>query len=581
MHILLPILKKYISNGNLAITIFLFVSLLILLFVALIVIKSFKSNIKKKSMKKNHIREFKIDFIANSVMYVDISKSKYKNYLSVTDFYNQFNVNDRIEVKNWLKDLCDKKKTSPFIAKFVTNKTEKSDVLVLFRPIKVNSQDKIIHLESYIYPNIKKNIAMKGGKSNLMDENAILNYIDNYKKKAKKSANLISVSLFENDSYVGDKSLLNRFYTLLALLDKIFPKLKKSNFFFFHDYATLCFVCFENKSNENIVNDDIVSITSTFLDRLIKANNNSNTIDYRLSINQSVHSDFKENIIKTIDYAKYAIDSLSEEKVVFVTNKINFEDTNLFVQQEEVKKIIENKDIKTLYAPFVDIETGKNKGFITSISFNNEIISDSDSLYHLAYSLSLQKELLTILFDNILSTLNDSNIRKKKRTIFIPLPLQYIEFIVQNIDLSKFVETSIVILINYNDILKEKDLNEIKLLLDILKQKNASIGIYCENTNLDLPSSILECTSFIVFAPYLFNRIKKRMASQISLSGLTASINKKNIEYLAEGVDTIAYTELLQSIGVNYISGSSIGESKENLEEVSKLTTQKISDFFE
>ena len=150
--------KLYELLGNTYVIIF---SLMFLILIYLIIF-TYK-HIRTKKLKQivsyedNNVRYFSIHYEKNYVYSVDKRNLSHKRKEDLNWFYNCFAPGEKVRLEVWLNELMKKEHKAPHHLE-VTTKV-KGTKLLIFTVIDVthiNYEQKIIHLESRLFPSIQK-----------------------------------------------------------------------------------------------------------------------------------------------------------------------------------------------------------------------------------------------------------------------------------------------------------------------------------------------------------------------------------------------------------------------------------------
>ena len=145
----------------------------IVMFIILIAVLIYTClSIRTKKLKQivwyedNNVRFFTIHYEKDYVYSVDKRNLSTKRKENLEWFYNCFTPGERLKVMAWLNELMQKDHASENHIEVMTKvKNVKQPVFTVIDVTHINYEDKIIHLESRLFPTIKKERKTKTSKT--------------------------------------------------------------------------------------------------------------------------------------------------------------------------------------------------------------------------------------------------------------------------------------------------------------------------------------------------------------------------------------------------------------------------------
>ena len=176
----------------------LFLSLLIFFIYIFAFNKKNKNDLSYITSGKNNIRLFTIHYEKKYVYVVDKKDFKGKRKESFEWFYNGFSNEDSLRVKVWIDEMIRKDKSlKTNLEVYVNIKRSKTPIFSVLSCTGIDYENKVIHLESHLFPEIKGNKNNNQAKDDqIISFNGLSNY---YYSLKNEKVNLYLIRIFSKD----------------------------------------------------------------------------------------------------------------------------------------------------------------------------------------------------------------------------------------------------------------------------------------------------------------------------------------------------------------------------------------------
>ena len=161
-------LLSLLTEWHVVLFLIMFIILIVVLVLTCIFIRTKKLR-QIVTYEDNNVRYFSIHFDKNYVYSVDKRNLSKKRKENLEWFYNCFSPGEKVRLQVWLNELVKVDHTAPNHLEVTTKvKNVKQPIFTVVDVTHINYKDKIIHLESRLFPTIKKNKRSKNSKTNIV-----------------------------------------------------------------------------------------------------------------------------------------------------------------------------------------------------------------------------------------------------------------------------------------------------------------------------------------------------------------------------------------------------------------------------
>ncbi|MDD7735442.1 MAG: hypothetical protein PT941_01510 [Bacillales bacterium] len=523
---------------------------------------------------KNNIRLFTIHYEEKYVYVVDKKDFKGKREESFEWFYNGFANEDAIRVKVWIDEMIRKDKAlKNNLEVYVNIKRNKNPIFSVLTCTGIDYENKVIHLESHLFPEIKGiKINSQSKDDQIKNYNSLSNY---YYSLKNEKVNLYFIRVFSKEE--KDNAFEWNKKVIMTLLISRIRKLISNT-------MKICLL----KNNEIVILENHIGnknktiafghMISQEVAKILYLNTTQNVYLHKIGIATSRNNQSFEDLIK---YAKEMTFSSDEENNLVIFNSSS---ENKDMSQELSKKIndiIINNQGDVEYTTIYNCINGHLLGFYSKLNIKNSYFNSFDEIQDYAYSYSQIDELIEMLYKKINSIyVNKYFITSEKRRLFLHTKIKYYQSILNNVNKINLLDNiKTVIVIKDVDINKEAISNN-KFLMEALhalkNEHKIRIGLEFTSTSLEMSDEILKLFDYFIFDfNENFSNLLSSNQEQILIQNLVTTLFDYPLgKLLAVNLSSWQAIEYFASLGFKYVSGPIFGHE---VNKIPPVDTKKIN----
>ena len=525
----------------------------------------------------NNVRYFSIHFDKNYVYSVDKRNLSKKRKENLEWFYNCFSPGEKVRLQVWLNELVKVDHTAPNHLEVTTKvKNVKQPIFTVVDVTHINYKDKIIHLESRLFPTIKKNKRTKNSKTNIVYytemPKILLDYEDN--PRTLFLIRLSSLDTVEKENTDFDFTL----FTLL--ISRLVKFLSPSRY--------LC----QLKSNEIVIVDlkmrtknEAIALGHSFakvIQKTLGLSSTNDSISYRIGINQEKkqESDFTTLTRFAREVAIYAeTNNLSTDVLIYDHNSIKHQE-NVSQIIANIKRNIDRRLFTCLYTPILNTKDGTVFGYDCLLSAPKSVVYSITSMLEYASHNNFLVDLLRVLYLETNSGYTFSSSRAySTQFVTMPIKLSYYEEIIEiftRIERPKNVNT--IFILNDKDI-DDIDVNETTKILRKLKHHNLTIGLEITSTSLVLLPEILKLFDYFIINGTSFSNVSHSQPL-ILFSDMISRLGSYKGTIIATEVHNWTLIELFINLNIKHISSPLFGQRDKTLPLIEYRKVNKLVNIY-
>lgn len=554
---------------------------MILLLISLIIFTLV--TIREKKLKQvctyedNNVRYFSIHYENNYVYAVDKRNLTLKRKERLSWFYNCFSPSDRYRVTFWLTELMKKDHSVPHHLEVTTKvKNVKHPVFTVIDVTHINYEEQIIHLESRLFPTIKREKKTKNSKS------SIIYYTEMPKLLLEHEDNprtLFLIRLSSIDSIEKDNTDVS--HTLSTL---IMSRLVK----FLSPTRYLCAL----KSNEIVIVDfklrtknEAIALGHSFakeIKRTLGLSSINDSFSFRIGINQEKknESDFSTLTRFAREVAIYAeSNGLINDVIIYDSNSIRQEE-NVAQIITNIKRNIDRRLFTCTYTPIINCKDGRTFGYDCSLHAPKSVVYSISSMLDYASHNNFLVDLLRILYlETNHAYSSNSSIAYTSQFLTMPIKLSFYEEIIDiftRIQRPRNVNT--IFILNDKDI-DEIDVNETISILKKLKHNNLTIGLEITSTSLTLLPEIVKQFDYFIINGHSFTNLKESQ-HLILFSDMITRLGSYKGTIIATELKTWVLIELFINLNITYISSPLFGQKDKQIPQPDIRKINKLQNIY-
>ena len=552
----------------------LFLSLLVFFIYIFAFNKKNKNDLSYITSGKNKIRIFTIHYEKKYVDVVDKKDFKGKRKESFEWFYNGFSNEDSLRVKVWIDEMIRKDKSlKTNLEVYVNIKRSKTPIFSVLSCTGIDYENKVIHLESHLFPEIKGNRNNNQAKDDqIISFNGLSNY---YYSLKNEKVNLYLIRIFSKDDknphFEWNKKVIMTL--LVSRIRKLISNSMKISILKNNEIAIL-----ESHIRSNNKTIAFGHMISQEIAKILYLNTTQNYYLHKIGIATSTNNQSFDELLK---YAKEMTFSNEEDNNVVIYNSSNDNNDMSLEIAKKINDIIINKQGDVEYTTIYNCINGHLLGFYSKLNITNSYFTSFDEIQDYAYSYSLLDELIDMLYHKInLVYINKYFITSEKRRLFLRTKVKYYQSIlkaINKINLPDNIKT--VIVIKDVDINKEAISNNKFLMesLHALKEDNRiRIGLEFTSTFLEMSDEILKLFDYFIFDfNENFSSLLSSNQEQILIQNLVTTLfDYPTGKLLAVNLSSWQAIEYFASLGFKYVSGPLFGQE---INKIPPVNTKKIN----
>lgn len=550
---------------------FIFIFIILFTYLLFAIIYFHRRGIKKQAdIGYNNIRIYSIHYDENLVYAVDKRNMSHPRKETLEWFYNSFTPDDKLRIITWFNAIQKEDHVAPnHLEVYVKIKNVKTPVFAIINVTSNNYEKKIIHLESRLFPDLKK-----FKKKNRNSKNYLKRYTE---MPAVLNAHISSprtifiIKLFTNSDLDKTNTNINHIITTL-LLSRLSKNLSSNRYMCLLKSNEIAIVDLEiNTRNEAIA--QCISIKEEVKKTMFLGSISNNTT-FTIGAIQEKHAveSFEQLTKIAREMAIYAHNSNSQESFML------YDESQQIATKEAIDKII--SDIKSTidhrlfsckYVPILNTKNGELLGYDCSLS-SSSIISIPD-MQDYALNYGFIEDLIVGLYREI-NRANKEN--KPEKDIFLTLTIKPIHY-QAIINAHKKVRTpsnseTLFVLLD-EDI--ETELVTSSSFISELKQAKLKVGLELTSTTLSLQSDIMEQFDYIYLQESTFKDVLTGPDS-VFFKDMVTRLKGYPGKIIATGVSSQQMIELFKTSDINIISSKLFGEKEKEYPQFDKKKINKL-----
>ena len=554
---------------------------MLLIFIGLIIFTLL--TIREKKLKQvctyedNNVRYFSIHFENDYVYSVDKRNLSRKRKERLSWFYNCFSSSDRLRVTFWLNELIKKDHSVPHHLEVTTKvKNVKHPVFTVIDVTHINYENQIIHLESRLFPTIKKEKKTKNSKTSIIYYTEMSKLLLEYEDNPRT---LFLIRLSSIDSLEKDNTNVN--YTLSTL---IMSRLVK----FLSPTRYLCAL----KSNEIVIVDfklrsknEAIALGHNLakeIQRTLDLSSTNESFSFRIGINQEKknESDFSTLTRFAREVAIYAeSNGLVNNVIIYDHNSIKQEE-NVAQIITNIKRNIDRRLFTCKYTPIINCKDGKTFGYDCSLHAPKSVVYSISSMLDYASHNNFLEDLLRVLYlETNQAYSSHSSIAYTSQFLTMSIKLSFYEEIIDiftRVHRPRNINT--IFILNDKDI-DDIDVNETISILKKLKQHNLTIGLEITSTSLTLIPEIVKQFDYFIINGNSFTNLKESQ-HLILFSDMITRLGSYKGTIIATELKTWVLIELFINLNITYISSPLFGQKDKQIPQTDIRKINKLQNIY-
>lgn len=508
----------------------------------------------------NTIRIYILDLANDKVNYFNRSNLRKRYSIPLVDFYNHFQENEREDLISWVHDLIDKEKeTSNFKEVHVISKNRKSNFYSLLQIEKVNYRKQLIYMNSFlIKPSTYK-------KSNVRDNSYKFSSLDLFNKMVSSTSKGTTFAFSFYDKRNKDEEISRLIYLQFVNIFNNYISSSRPMI----EYGTHQIVVSELHSySKQQLLQLIVSIKSD-INTYLMISSLQDKIGYTIGVAENKYFVREtEKLVNTvISLASTALED--EEEMLFYEKGRKLEGNSQEDYRTEVERIIRDKKIKYLFRPIINLEKCSIMGYQSFAETEDSFFMNIKELKNYALRTEDDRSLFATIARN---TITRFSLEKDSETVRLFFNLNNLEKNYVNRTLSHIQnirDIHIVLVYSEDELVDLPENGDDDLVNEIRNFKSRGYEIALEISDNDLTLSSIIYGAFDFFMVDVNTNLKMgskySQRSLYNFRGLVERLLKYHRPIIAVDVPSWDSVELIDKLGINYISSDVVSMKSENV----------------
>ncbi len=508
----------------------------------------------------NTIRIYILDLANDKVSYFNRSNLRKRYSIPLIDFYNHFQENEREDLISWVHDLIDKEKeTSNFKEVHVISKNRKSNFYSLLQIEKVNYRKQLIYMNSFlIKPSTYK-------KNNVRDNSYKFSSQDLFNKMVSSTSKGTTFAFNFYDKRNKDEEISRLIYLQFVNIFNNYISSSRPMI----EYGTHQIVVSELHSySKQQLLQLIVSIKSD-INTYLMISSLQDKIGYTIGVAENKYFVREtEKLVNTV--VSLASTALEDEEEMLIYEKgRKLEGNSQEDYRTEVERIIRDKKIKYLFRPIINLEKCSIMGYQSFAETEDSFFMNIKELKNYALRTEDDRSLFATIARN---TITRFSLEKDSETVRLFFNLNNLEKNYVNRTLSHIQnirDIHIVLVYSEDELVDLPENGDDDLVNEIrnFKSRGYEIALEISDNDLTLSSIIYGAFDFFMVDVNTNLKIGSKYSQRnlYNFRGLVERLLKYHRPIIAVDVPSWDSVELIDKLGINYISSDVVSMKSENV----------------
>lgn len=546
--------------------------ILIIYFICFLSINPKKS--KKRMMAKtlNVVRHYSIHYKENYVYTFDKFRLKNGRRKSFEWFYDTFSLKDRKRVEVWLKELQKENHSVPHhLELHIKIKNVNTTIFTVISVSSINYDKGIIHLESRVFPNIKKT-------SNIRKRDRVITHykelpdIISQNKTAPKNIFLIRLySINELD----DLSRINHLVITL-IISRLLKYCSKTRFISLLNQNEILILDFKiTTKNEAYA---LSHTLSAEISKILFLSSIYEDYEYKIGIVQKKEcsATLNEEIKLAREMSILAQNDESNAVEIIYDENTHQNNNN---KDESILKDIRNYMDKRLfncsYIPILNTYDSAIFGYMCELVAPNALINNVEDMLEYASKTNFLTELIRILYIETNKVFNlNTNLNRFVYTTMLLKPSYYLSFIDVYNHTEKPNHTKTIFIIEDDDLYEDQQ--KALQIIKELKKVGMCLGLKITSTNLDLTPEIMRSFDFFFLYEESFKKAYEAQ-NQILYGDMISRLSFYSAQIISVNISSWPLIDFACKHSIKHLSSPLFAEGTKILPQIDSKRINKFS----
>lgn len=540
-------------------------AIVLLIILSITVIIYYKKDYKRIALNYEdyNTRYFSIHYDEQYVYSVDDKTLTKKRKENLDWFYSSFIPQDKLRVIVWINALQkEDTKASNYLEVHTKIQFPKRNVYTILTVTSINYEKKIIHIESRIFPNIKKSRMELGRKLNIKNEKDMPTLL-NERKDSPCTMFLCQLFTEENNS----TKITNILVTIL--LSRLLKFTSKNRLICSTENNYITIVSFNSCTDVEV--SSLGNKIAKEISRILFLSSISNNISFKIGIikDSNREYDFYKLISIGEEITNYAYQNELSSNVIIYNQNMNYQIEQDSEDIDELKSVINENLFTQTITPILN-----TKGQIFGYDINFNVISDKIKSFEELQTIALENnytfELESVFYRNAHSLFIGHAPKTNQHILFDIKPdcCNYIKDIIASNQSAKKAQTIFV--------LKDYDVNDDLITkLQELETSGINFALEITSTTLTLSAELMKIFPYFILRETTFdsNFTGQYLAF---FSDMVNRISTYKGKIIATGISSWSNIEILLNLNVGLISSKQIAQSTAGMPTIDDKRIEKL-----
>jgi|GEM_PF-1264359 len=521
-------------------------------------------------------RVYTIYLDTNKVVYFDRTNPRKIKTSDIDTFLKQYAAEDYYRVSNWLKQLANPKKETPWHleAQAVLRQSKRTMFSVL-ETVKVDAEAKIIHLNSFL---LRYLTPRKGRKQHRGSNVITLPEANHRLEKSQANRGATYLIRFFYKKYQGNTGMYISSVFLKKLKDKITAFLSMGLYLVEQEASEI--VLLEMK---NLTTNEHMQIAHSLAHTIVKyleVSGLKDDISYAIGVVENKF--FPHNFEELLHHARLMADLAERRDTIIAIYDRNqsFTEMSAKAVELEIVDIIKARKYEIKFRPIVDVSDYQIKAYFSAINIMSALTSSRFELTRLSQDSESSRELLSNVARQIL------NLFVEKRTadwqmLFFPASVYERLFILKSLAMMKKMKDAHIILVFDEVEINEWEANMavITQMIGTFKEKGFGVAIAFSDMHLLLDNDIYKLFDYYILDHRMTSDILANDRQRINVHALIEILQKFKRPIIATDMSEMAGVELMASFGVGLLSADCLSPFATDIASLETKVLNRIRQF--
>ena len=541
------------------------VAFLLLIILSISILVYYRKDYKRIALNNDdfNTRYFAIHYDDQFVYAVDNKDLTNKKRETLDWFYSSFVSQDKLRVIVWLNALKNKNTNiSNSLEVHTKINYPKRNIYTILTVTSINYEKKIIHIESRIFPNIKKSRKELGIRLNIKNERDMPTLLKN---NIESPCTMFLCQLFNKDASL---SKLNNIL-ITIVISKLLKFTSKTRYICSTEDNNIVLVSFNSCSDKEV--SSLGNKLAKEISKVLFLSSLSNNISYKIGVIKDNNREFDFYSLVTLgeEITSYAQHNQLSTNIIVYNPNMSYQVEEDSEDVDELKLIIKDNLFTNTITPIINT---KGQTFGYDVSFN--ILSEKIKSFEQAQIIAAENN-YTLEFESILYRIAHSifigHAPKTNQYILFDIKPNCCNFIKDIISNNETAKKALTIFV-----LKDYDLNpEIIQELKDFEANGINFALEITSATLSLQAEDLKLFPYFVIRENTF--IGSFTGQNLAFfSDMINRISSYRGKIIATGISSWSTIETLLSLNINLISSKQLAQSNDEIPTIDSKKIEKL-----